>query len=568
MEPDAEIGTQLEYRRGERKGKGMSSDVATYPHLLVRTADLLFEAPPPPREAPSGTVERHLELASKNYLDVRKASTLLSVLIVPGTFLIALRFMSAGWALAAAALAGASMLGLGFAQQARPHAAEAAFTALALAAALRLRERGDTASWLLAALAAALAIGCLHSGLAVLVPVAAAHLLGRRERLLEPRALLVPLGAALSIALLYPFASSEQDGELGMAVRREGETLYVANHNLELDRFDGGGFLKVARTLWWYEPALLALLVLAAGVFVAERLRGRAPGPDPDGERDRGRAVLVVLSYAASYLLVIGIYGETFERFLLPVLPCFAVFAVWGASRLRRPLGALAAGGAVLGTLVLGGRLAWLRAQPDTLELAAAWIGEHVPLDEPLFLSPIPNFTFGDSSLELPLLRSDRALAGRGGPRLRYYNVWSKYQQRLPEGAALGPRYDAQWLIWSAKQAGVPEGVGALDYLAANPRSFFEQAGPGWYVIEDHLSRPENVTEILLQRGLEQYGERQARFSPDAPERDRGFPFTAQDRDEDGGDWPHVAWRVLTARRTGPAVEVWRVTEASLGAGR
>ena len=570
IEPDAEIGTQVEYLRGERKGQRMASDIGTYPLLMARLATSLFAAPPHPRSVERASAREHLGTASKNYLDARRVSMLLSLLVVPATFLMARRFVSPPWALFAAALLACSVLWLTFAQQARPHAPAAGFAAWALVAALWLRRRGGARAWIVAGAAVGLAVACLHSGLALLPPLLAAHLLGRRRRLLEPWALIPLVSIAAAVLLLYPIfglGGTELTGEHALAVRRDGSTLYIANHNVELDRFDGGGFGRVLRTLWWYEPVLLLLLALAGAALLARRLCAPAAGSETRADDAPERAdVFVLLAYLVPYLAVIGVYGETFERFVLPALAPLACFGAWGAAELTRRGGRAVAALLVLALALpaaASGRLALLHSRPDTLEEAADWLAQAQPAGA-VFLSPIPRITFGDSSMELPLLRTRAALMGAGGPGARYYNIWSKYQRRLPEGSAAAPLFDLRWLTWSARRAGIPAGTPPLEFLAQNPRAFFSDSGPGLYVIEDHRARPSNATEILLQDALEAFGTRLARFSPDPPGSETGFPMGYQDRDEQGGRWPHVTWRCLRARASGPIVEVWRVDPEDL----
>jgi hypothetical protein len=170
--------------------------------------------------------------------------------------------------------------------------------------------------------------------------------------------------------------------------------------------------------------------------------------------------------------------------------------------------------------------------------------------------------------MELPLLRTPVALDGPGGPRPSRYNLWSRYQAHLPAGAVTPgtPRFELAWLTWSRRRAGVPKGVDAMEFLSAHPGSFFQASGPGWFVVEDHRGRPENRTELLLQDALEQLGRRHARFTPDGGGEAPSLPLGYQDRDEEGGRWPHPALRVLTARCSGPAIEVWRVDAAALEA--
>jgi 4-amino-4-deoxy-L-arabinose transferase-like glycosyltransferase len=79
---------------------------------------------------------------------------------------------------------------------------------LAVAAAVRLRRRPDLTGYLLCGLTGALAVGSLQSGVAVLLPFAAAFALRERaeRRWLEPK-LLIPLSLmALSVRGFWPFA--------------------------------------------------------------------------------------------------------------------------------------------------------------------------------------------------------------------------------------------------------------------------------------------------------------------------------------------------------------------------
>ena len=607
VEPDSECARQVEVFRGERRRGPNASTLATYPHLLARATLLAFPAPTPLDELPPLGLEAHLRRASASFLDTRRASALISTLVVPATFLVAVRFVGPGGALFAAALAGLSLLGVSFGQQARPHAPAAALAVLAVAAAMRLARRGDLAGWALVSAAAALAVATLQSGVAVLGAVAGAHLRGRRDRLghpdrlgtparwLEPRALCLPAALTAALVLAYPFVLEEvleggaseepsdaaERGEDGIDVRREGQTLWIAEHNLELDRFDGGGFARVGRTLVRYEPALLVLLVPALAALALGRSvsRGRVRGPARSGGE-----LAAVLGYAVPYALALGLYGETFERFVLPLVPFLAVLAAAGLERLPRR-GAVALGALALAfTVATSARLAWLRSQPDTFERAAGWVARELGPDAAVYLSPLPNPVHGDSSLELPLPRTGAALDGPGGAHPGRYGIWTRYQDRLPETAwaAGASRFDLRWLVWSRGRAGVPAGVEALAFLREHPASFFEQlelpagADALWFAVEDHRGRPENATELLLQDALARFGERVARSTPERPDpADEGagasdeptLPFGYQDRDEEGGRWPNVALRALTARATGPAIDIWRVDAERLPRG-
>lgn len=554
LEPDAEVAMQVEYLRGARGGARREASLATYPTLIAHVATIALDAPPREGERGARTLGEHLALASAHVLDARRVVALLSILVVPGTYLLARSFVPSGWALAAAGCAAFSLLGVDFAQQARPHAAAAAFYPWAVAAAIALRRRGDTAAYAAAGLTAALAIGCLHSAVSLALPIAAAHLLRERRRALDPRALIPLALAGLSIAVFYRHVLA---GARDATAEPDGSQVASGWHVVETGQFDGAGFAAIARTLWWYEPALLALTVAALVVWARRRIAARARAAAP------ARDASVVLSFALPYALVIGVYGGTYERFLLPLIPFLAVLGVWGARELASaPAGRWIATGALALALALpaaaSARLAWLRARPDTLEEAAVWVRAHVePERGRVLLSPLPYFEHRDSSIDLPLARGVEACAGPGGPRARYYDAWSTYLARVGCAALPEPRFAIEWLVWSpGKDAAAPDVERSLDELLADPRELLAYSGPGIYVIEDFRNRPAYfVAQRALQRALEARGERLARIAPDAT----GLGLKYQDDPGDRGPGEHFTLRCLSARAVGPVIEIWRV---------
>lgn len=596
MEPDAEVVTQVEVMRGEHEATSAyrAGNYGTYPLLIAQLTTLLFEGNAPLESGVQPGLEEHLERASRNFLDTRRTVALFSILIVPATFLLACSFVSPGWALLAAALAAFSLLDQNFSQQARSHGMLAPLMCLTMVAALRLRRRGDWGSYVLAAVACALALGCLHSAVAMWPALLVAHfLVGDGERILAPRIWLAPrswfapkawLAIGLifaAIPLFYPFVfEGAQDTEVGVP-RMEGSSLWLGNHEIDFALFDGGGFLTLLRTFEFYEPVLGLLLLVALAALVWRASAGRPAGleqveqverpvPGPGQRRD----LLVVLTYVLPYLLVIGLFRETFERFLLPLLPFCAVFAAWGVRELVARIAAPALRRVMVACVCLllllpasaSARLAWLRSQPDTGSEAAAWMSAHLePGAEPIFLSPVPSAHRSDSSMELPLLRTPDALRQARGPKLGLYNIWSVYQLRLPDLPPVDAQWPIRWLVSRIKDLGVPPGVGRLEHLERTPQAFFATSGPGLFVIEVYEQRDQNPTHIYLRGALQSLGTRLARFSPDGPEHDTRFPLIYQDRVEDGGAWPNYFRRVFTARTTGPVIEIYRVEAAALG---
>ena len=565
LEPDAEISTQLEYLRGERRGKARHSDFATYP---LAPAYLALATTRPDEAEPLATLEAHLREASDEVRDMRFTVAWTSALVVPATFLIARHFLSAGWSLFAAALMTFSLLGTLFGQQARPHAVAMAAVAWTTVCCLRMRRRPGTVSYLAAGLAAALAVGTLQSAIAALLPLATAHLLALRgapagKRLATAARGLIPLALiAASLPLFYPFWFEVAAGAQADSPRVEADRVVAGNHSLELAWFDGSGFGRVVTSLWRYEPVLLGLSVLALATWAARRPRLPSRGTQARGD------LLVVASYALPYLLVIGLFGESYERFVLPLTPFIACAAAWGLSRLHWSGAPWLAAAALAFPVATSMRLAWLRTQPDTVERASAWLAERAG-GEPIFLAPVPSRGRGDSSLELPLMRTERALERVGLKPATCYSPWLSHQLRHASSADPIERHSIRWVFLRPPWIGKPKGGGNLDYLQRNPLAFFNDSGTeGLFVIEPHVQRKGKRKVIELTSALRELGRRQERFAPDPKERDFALPFLPQDRYEDGARWPHYALRCLTARSLGPVVEIYRLDPARVAQAR
>ena len=129
-------------------------------------------------------------------------------------------------------------------------------------------------------------------------------------------------------------------------------------------------------TLWFYEPVALVLAVLGMAVWCARRERS-------DEADQRRRDLLVVLSFALLYAVVIGLYRRNQQRFVLPLVPfvtCAAAYgmrAVWQASA-RSSVRRIAA--VVLMLIALGvptlANLGYtrMRSNPHTCEQLARWL--------------------------------------------------------------------------------------------------------------------------------------------------------------------------------------------------
>ena len=538
-EPDPDIPGHVDLVREGWTVAAVEEPDEQYPHLVADLARWLPKRPPASGPGAPTDVQGHLEAAAWTHVQVRVVVALLASLAIPLTFLLARRFVRDGWALFASLLMATSLLHQSFAQQARPHAVATTLMLAALLAQLRLLRDGSWRAYALAGLASALALGSLHYGVAVLLSGVVAHRLrGGGARFFDAK-LLWPLAlCALAVVSFYPFLFES----VGQAREVEGDGVRLAEHSVRLSQFYGRGFPIVAQSLWHYEPLLCVLLAVACVALVVAR-----------SPVDR-RALAVTLAFALPYLLVIGLFERTYERFVLPLLPCLAVFAAWGIERCvdrtrSRGIVVLAIASLALPAAATA-KLAWLRSQPDTLDLAARWLEERPESRaEPTYISAAA------PALDLPLLRKPEGLLFYGKPPRIPLSPWTAWQARMDVGSVDAPVYDLRWLV-------APRGPAAGDWSA-----YFESLGPALFLIEVYEQRTNHPLQVRVREALAAKGERLARFSPDrdpqASELELFFQLSDHFNDDEGVTWPHFTLRLLRAQALGPVLEVWRVPARS-----
>lgn len=561
LEQDAEIPNQVIALRDGANTPATRRDFGTYPLLTAYLAAATTEPAPVYARSDDATLEQHLAAAGDPLFDVRATVAVTSVLIVPATFFLARNFLGPWWSVLATALVAFSTLNQNLSQQCRPHSVAAVFVTLALVGALRVLRTGSTAAYAWLGVAFCLGFGTLHSAIAVGLPIVCAHVAraGWRRAIDWQLGLSLGLGA-LALPIFYPFLWQAETTQL------EGDKLTTGTHEIHASWFDGSGAEAVLRGLWFYEPLLLVLAVGAVGVWVAGALRRGSLVA-----RTRDASGLVLASYALPYLAALTVYGKTLDRFVIPLLPVLAVFAVWGVTRALaglgdgpRRLGALLVVASLALPVAASLQLARVRAAPDTLSEAADWVREHAG-DTPVFLAPRPLWIYSNSSIDLPIGRTAEALKPPGGPGrgTSVYNRWSKYQRHLEDRQGPAPRFNVRWIWWFPKD--VEDFVGPRDeFFREHPAATFASTGPGLYVIEVFDTRPK--TDIIeLRRALRLCGSLEARISPDHDPDATELPLVYRDGQ---GDWPHMTKRLLGARAWGPVIEVYRVTEESLLAAR
>lgn len=534
-EPDPDIIAHVDQLRGDPVLSTVDAPEQQYPHLLARLAQLLPRRPPAQGDGAPTTLDGHLEAAAWTHVQVRALVALLSCATIPLVFALARRFVAERFALLAALLAATSLLHEHFAQQGRPHGAAVTFFAWTLLACIDVAQRGRWRDFANAGLASALTLATIQSGLAVLLAgLAAWWIAAARERAALPRITLPIALVAVGVVVFYPYYF---DGSAGVQdpARHVDESqvlLRFGEHMILRSEFDGSGLRVLALSLWNYEPVLCLLLVLA--VIVA--LFHFRP-------RSASAAARVVLAFGVPYSLVSCAYGMTFERFALPLLPAFAVFAAWG---LERSLGALRPGtarrtasAALLVLLMLPAaaclKLSWLRSRPDTLDLAAQFVAAETA-----------STAWVQPPLDLPLARQRAPRPGG------LFTPWARWQAAASEAAALKDARDLRWLLPKPEQR-------------ADLAAYLRSLGPGLVVLERFEVRTEHVERAALRSALQRVGELAATFSPDPDPRRTELEFFFQLSDHFNADahWehPHFTRRLLSARAIGCVVEVWRLPE-------
>ena len=450
-----------------------------YPHLLARVVSWL-PAPAAPESSDPADVDEHLRRASAVWVQVRETSIALSMLLVPLTWVFARRFIGAGWALLPAALVATSLLHVTFSSQERPHGAAASFMLLAVLAAMHLRRRPNVLAYLSAGVASGLAVGSLHYGALVLFAIIGAFFLVLRRTRPFARMLGHSAGLALSLLVfalflraLYPFQFGPSPESVRVQTVDGESAVNLSGHAVFLDRFRGGGFVAILSNLFSYDPVLLAAAAAGIAVF-AVRLRRRGW---TSIDRELRADAIVTASFLLPFLLVLGSYDDTFERFLLATLPFLATAGGYGLRAFAQRIRARAPSipGRILATSVVAGiapalalvpaaNLAIDRASPDTLRCAAAWIRENAAPEDRVVVVPY---------IDLPLLDGEAAMADNA--TRPWGSNWTRYQMRLREDQKLGPRNEV-FLFPGAR-------LSAKQSIEQDPTGYFQELGARFVVL-------------------------------------------------------------------------------------
>jgi hypothetical protein len=518
---------------------GEIENYAFYPELVPWLASVTTpsETLPPP----GADLEAHRRAGAAKFVSLRITVAWLSVLLVPATYFLARRFLTRRVALTAAWFAAASVLFLWHAQQARPHAALATTTAAAVLGALMILRRGDWRAYMIAGLALGMAVATLQSGLAALPALCAAHVLRRHDRKWRAQAFFLAALAVcfVSARVFYPFVFDSGTGQIELGTSEIGRRVALSGHGVHLAEFNGRGFAPISAALVGFDPLIALFAAVGLATCVASLVRARF-------RPERWRELLVVLAFALPYLLMIGMWQRSYQRFLLPLYPCLAILAAagvwWIAERVgRRRLVVSTVVAVVLGLQTLSAAtLSNLRRAPDTATEAADWIAAHLARTDRIVIAP---------TLELPLLRQDRGLVERANAVGREYRPWPRYQLTLPPDERRAAAFDLYGMPLSERR------FEAL--LDTDPAAYLREVEADYVVVQEF--GPHIRARLgKLREAVKRSGTLVARFSPWRADRSGDTPLVYYwDSEFAAEDW--LAWRLCGMRSLGAPVEIYRV---------
>lgn len=528
-EPDAYSVLHAQDWRGDPARVQHAEYAQRYPKLLAAAFATVPTREPDPGLTGAARVADALACAAAPYLRGRLIVLAFSLLALPLTWLVARRFLGDTAALMAVWLIATSLLHELFSTQARPHGPHLSAALFAILSAQRLVERPNVARSSVAVLGAALAMGTLQNGAFTLFPLATAAFLAWRSwpRRLSAALVLPGISALLALAVYPVLPTLDARGfHLGGAL----------SHDVNFHDFTFRGLLVSTRWFSGHDPMFFVLTVAGAAagaMWLGFRWRALGEGRHPQ--------LVVGLSYVVPYSLLLIVTQDVYERFLLPLLPWFAIAAAlpWrgvleGRGKPRFVLvRRLALVPLLAGPLVISLRFAWVALQPDTLQQAASWIAND-PTARAARIAITP-------MLPLPLPLSTEALArGRGdiGVEARPWTAWQLAHEPLPDG------YDLQAL--PANLAGRRDDFAGLD-------AWFAERQPGFVVLE--ISRKTNMIPSLrhVAEWTRAHGELVHRSSGPAPERDALGLCDYQSIER-------PARRLFGMSAFGPEIEIWRIT--------
>jgi hypothetical protein len=550
IEPDGFIAYHLQLLRGDPALVHGVRFADRYPSLLAKVFSLLPYPEVPARASGPGDERVHLDAAARPFRLVRSLVALASTLGVALTWLLARRFLAPAAALLAAFLAATSLLSILFSGQARPHGIEASLALAAVLLALRARERPSVARILLAAATAAAAAGALQNGLFALLPLGAGILLagpqstgGLRRTPIVAFAWAGLACAAAGVLALTFYPGLPHLGALGLQLG----SAESGAHTIRPSLTNLSGLSSLARILWEHDP-LLAVLAPAGAILGLVSLRPLLRRTN----RTAGRVELdlaIVLAYLLPYLAVLALDPNVRDRFLLPLIPYLACLSAgalsWIIARIRgraRETRIRMALASFVGILLAGApllvaiRFARAAVSPDTLELAATWIRDHVGPEQRILTTP---------GTVLPLLIDAECLrADLEDPTVLSF-PWLAYQSLLP------PSRDGD-RRWKIRLIPVARRFDPHGFDRARAEAWIRDERADFVLIEDSLRMRRHFSGVDLEQAANAMGDLEYSLDGQIPAPTDIGPIDYQNA-------RGLARRLLGADAFGPGILIYRI---------
>jgi hypothetical protein len=296
-----------------------------------------------------------------------------------------------------------------------------------------------------------------------------------------------------------------------------------------------------------YDPWLGALALLGLVMLVARALHG---GRARIGERGRDAAILG--AHGLAHVVAFGVFDRTFQRFLMPVVPYLCMLAAYAvasavqaaalrtsSTRARARITTLIVAIALVPQAFVAFKLAWLRAAPDTLTLAAEWLRDNADSErDRIALAP---------TVELPLLRRSEDVPAYLGFDVLTFSLWPDYQVRLRPEQREGlttPTFTAPMMSQKKR-----------DEMLRDPDAFVRELGARFLVVDVNHDARRPIIGVLRQAAMRQ-GRLVAHFGPRDPTH-AGDLAILYNFDGPGAPDAAFAWRAARWSRQGPDIEIY-----------
>lgn len=226
------------------------------------------------------------------------------------------------WAITSSLLATAlmafSLLHAHFAKVIRPHVLVGLFLFTSFYFYLVLLKKKNIISYVLLGIFAGMSFGTLQNGILALWFLFLGHALAKKK--LFSRNLIVAVLSFLIIAFVcYPYlflsfnkSINLKTGEINLSLSGEHHTNFA-----NLSNFNGSGFIKEIKGLFFYEPSIIIILLTLITALALVKIKNKT---NTESLYDK-QGLVGIISFIIIYFVLFGIYSGTGYRTLAPLIP-------------------------------------------------------------------------------------------------------------------------------------------------------------------------------------------------------------------------------------------------------